>query len=121
MDAVAGRAAVEGVDVLREMYFSQLPSEVAERAWGIASSFDGGSVATTSRFIASGVQPFASDRELRAISVPTLLVPGNDPVHPGAVSELYAESIPAVTAAPPNEPDTTGVIRDFLDRRSAGR
>ena len=115
MDAVAGRAVDEGVEVLRELYFSQLPGAMAERAWEIASGFDAASVSATSRFIASGVQPFESAHDLEAIRVPTLLIPGDDPVHPRAVSDLYARSIPGVRVTPAAGPDVPRAIGDFLD------
>jgi pimeloyl-ACP methyl ester carboxylesterase len=115
MDSVAGRAIDEGIDVLRPMFFSQLPSGTAERAWKIASEFDPASVVATSRFIASGAQPFESVRELRSIRAPTLLVRGDDTTHPSHVSDLYAGAIADCTVVPATEPDTAGAIRDFCD------
>lgn len=115
MDAIASRAVAEGVEVLREMYFTQLPEAVAERAWAIASGFDAGSVAATSRFIASGVQPFESSGELRSLRVPTLLVRGDDTVHPPGVSDLYAASLSDVTVVSAVGAEVTQAIRDFMD------
>jgi pimeloyl-ACP methyl ester carboxylesterase len=114
MDAVAGRATDEGVEVLRDLYFSRLPGARAQRAWEIASDFDAGSVSATSRFIASGVQPFEAARDLEAIRVPTLLVPGDDPVHPAAVADLYAASIPGIRTTVARGPGITRAIREFL-------
>jgi pimeloyl-ACP methyl ester carboxylesterase len=119
MDGVAGRAAAEGVEVLRTMYFSQLPQAVAERAWSMASTFDPGSVTATSRFIASGTQPFKSSQDLRAIGVPALLVRGDDAIHPAEVSDVYAKSLPDLTVVPPGGVDTTRAIRDFMDETLA--
>lgn len=115
MDAVASRAEAEGVEVLRAMYFSQLPEATALRAWGIASGFDPGSVTATSRFIASGVQPFESSKDLRALGVPALLVRGADAIHPAEISDVYAESLPNPTVVPLGGLDTTRAIRDFMD------
>ena len=119
MDAIASRAGTEGIEVLREMYFSRLPEPVAERAWSIASGFDPGSVVATSRFIASGVQPFDRVEDLASVGVPTMLVPGNDDVHPPSISSAYARSIPECVVPPSNETDVTGVIRSFLERNAA--
>ncbi len=115
MDAVASRAVAEGVEVLREMYFSQLPEAMAQPAWAMASTFDPGSVTTTSGFIASGVQPFRSTHELHNLAVPVLLVRGADAIHPTEISDLYAESVPDLTVVPPGGTDTTHAIRAFMD------
>jgi pimeloyl-ACP methyl ester carboxylesterase len=115
MNAVASRAAAEGVEVLRAMYFSQLPEAMAQRAWGMASGFDPGSVTATSGFIASGAQPFKSSQDLQGIGVPALLVRGGDPVHPAEISDVYAESLQDLTVVPLSGVDTTPAIRDFMD------
>lgn len=121
MDAVASRAIAEGIDILRPMYFSQLPQGVAERAWQVASRFDAGSVVATSRFIASGAQPFDSIRELRSIHVPTLLVRGNDETHPSEISDAYAASIPDCRVLPASDVDMVREIGAFCDSVLAGR
>ncbi len=118
MDAVASRAGAEGIDVLRPL-FARLPDGVRQRAWQLVSGFDAASVVATSRFIASGAQPFGSNRELRSIRVPTLLVRGDDPQHPAEVSEVYAESITGCTVVPATDSDTAGAIRDFCDAVTA--
>lgn len=114
MDSVAERASIEGVGVLRPMY-APLPDGIRERAWQIASGFDPGSVVATSRFIASGAQPFSSSRELRTIRAPTLLVRGEDDQHPAEVSDLYAASVPDCTVLPATGTDIVRAIRDFCD------
>lgn len=114
MDSVASRASVEGIEVLRPLY-EELPDGIRQRAWQMASGFDAGSVVATSRFIASGAQPFASSRELRSIRVPTLLVRGDDEQHPAEVSDVYARSISDCTALPATGVDTGSAIRDFCD------
>lgn len=112
MDAVASRAGSEGIDVLRSL-FARLPDGVRQRAWEVASDFDPGSVAATSRLIASGAQPFASRRDLGSIRVPTLLVRGDDEQHPPQVSDTYATSIRDCTTLPATGVDVAAAIRDF--------
>lgn len=115
MDSVASRASVEGIGVLRSLYYERLPDGVRQRAWQIVSQFDPDSVVATSRFVASGAQPFASSGELRFIGVPTLLVRGDDETHPAEVSDVYARSISDCTALPASDVDTVSAIRDFCD------
>lgn len=115
MDSVASRAGVEGIEVLRPMYLSRLPEGVGERAWRIASEFDPASVVATSRFIASGAQPFESRRELRAIGVPTLVVRGDDEQHPAEISDVYTASIADCTVRSATGTDTVQAIRDFCE------
>jgi pimeloyl-ACP methyl ester carboxylesterase len=115
MDSVASRASVEGIDVLRPMYLSRLPEGMGERAWRIASEFDPASVVTTSRFIASGAQPFASSRELGAVGVPTLVVRGDDEQHPAEISDVYAASIAGCAVHPATGTDTVLAIHEFCD------
>lgn len=114
MDSVASRASVEGIEVLRPM-FEQLPDGMRQRAWQLASGFDAASVVATSRFIASGAQPFDSSRELDSLQVPTLLVRGNDEQHPAEVSDVYAASIADCTVVPAASADLTGAMREFCD------
>jgi 3-oxoadipate enol-lactonase len=115
MDAVASRALAEGVQVLRPLY-ANLPPQAREKALEMMDRFDAASVVETSRFIASGAQPFTSAEDLRALSVPTLLVRGDDAIHPAEVSELYAENIPNCTAAPASTADVAAAIGEFCDR-----
>src|SRR5256885_12484551 len=99
MDAMASRALEEGVQVLRPLY-ANLPPEIREKALAMLDGFDAASVVATSRFIASGAQPFTSAADLRALSVPTLLLRGDDPLHPAEISDLYAGNIPGCSIAP---------------------
>jgi pimeloyl-ACP methyl ester carboxylesterase len=112
MDALASRAPAEGVQVLRPL-FANLPSEIRERVLAMLEGFDAASVAATSRFIASGAQPFRSAVDLRQVRAPTLLVRGDDPVHPAEVSDLYANDIPDCTVLPPGTTDVVGAIGRF--------
>lgn len=112
MDAVASRAVEEGIDVLRSLYFGHLPEEIAQRAWRLASEFDPASVVATSHFVASGEQPFDDEEDLHRIVAPVLLVRGNDPQHPPAVSDLYARAIPDCTVVSSGT-DPVATIREF--------
>jgi 3-oxoadipate enol-lactonase len=115
MDAVASRALEEGVQVLRPLY-ANLPPPIREKALAMVESFDAASVVATSRFIASGAQPFATPEELKSVRVPTLLVRGDDPLHPAEVSDLYAASIPGCTVLPAATEDVASAIGAFCDQ-----
>lgn len=115
MDAVASRALDEGVQVLRPLY-ANLPPDIREKALAMLEGFDAASVVATSHFIASGVQPFATAADLRSLSVPTLLIRGDDPLHPAEVSDLYAENIPGCTVAPASTVDVAAEIGAFCDQ-----
>ena len=114
MDAVASRALAEGVQVLRPLY-AGLPPEFREKALAMVDGFDAASVVATSHFIASGAQPFTSAADLRSLSMPTLIVPGGDPLHPAEVSAFYAENIPNCLVSAPAA-DVTAEIGAFCDR-----
>lgn len=116
MDAVASRALAEGVQVLRPLY-ANLPPQIREKAMAMVDGFDAASVVATSHFIASGAQPFNSAAHLRSLSMPTLIVPGGDPLHPAEVADLYAENIPDCSVAP--APDVAAEIGAFCDQASA--
>jgi 3-oxoadipate enol-lactonase len=115
MDAVASRALEEGVQVLRPLY-ANLPPPIREKALAMLEGFDAASVVATSRFIASGAQPFTTSEELRSVRVPTLLVRGDDPLHPAEVSDLYAASIPGCTVVPASTEDVAAAIGAFCDQ-----
>jgi pimeloyl-ACP methyl ester carboxylesterase len=115
MDAAASRALDEGVQVLRPLY-ANLPDGVRERALAIMEAFDPASVVATSHFIASGSQPFDSTADLSSLTLPTLLVCGDDPMHPADVSDLYAANIPNCTVVPATTTDVAQAIATFVDR-----
>lgn len=97
MDAMAAageRALAEGVGALMPL-FDRLPAAVRERAKAVVAGYDVGSVATSTRFMASGVQPFAP-AELAGLAMPVLVVPGTDPQHPRSAAEAYRRA-PRVT------------------------
>jgi len=116
MDAVANRALDEGVQVLRPLY-ANLPPGVREKALAMIEGFDAASVVTTSRFIASGAQPFGSAADLKSVHAPTLLVRGDDAIHPPQVSDLYAANIPDCAVEPASTADVAAAIGAFCDRR----
>ena len=115
LDAVASRALHEGVQVLRPLY-ANLPEAMREKALKMIEGFDAASVVATSRFIASGSQPFIADADLTRLSAPTLLVRGDDPMHPSEVSDLYAANIPDCTTVPATTADVAEIIGAFVDR-----
>ena len=114
MDAVAGRALDEGVGVLRPLY-ANLPEGTRERALAMLEGLDPASVVATSRFVASGAQPFVSAVDLTSLTRPTLLVCGDDPLHPAEVSDLYATNIPHCTVKPASTTDIADAIGAFVD------
>jgi pimeloyl-ACP methyl ester carboxylesterase len=115
MDAVASRAIDEGVQVLRPLY-ENLPPQMREKALAMIEGFDAASVVATSRFIASGAQPFTTAADLKSLRVPTLLVRGDDPLHPSEVSDIYAANLPNCRVAPSATADIAAAIGDFCGR-----
>jgi len=93
MDSLASQAVAQGIDVIRPL-FASLPGEIREQAMAVALRFDPASVASTSRFLASGAQPMQSTEELRRIRMPVLIVPGTDAMHPPEVADAYARALP---------------------------
>ena len=121
MDAVAGRAALDGIEVLKPLFYDRLPEGMRERAWQMAEGFDPASVTATSRFITSGTQPFESAEDLAAIRVPALIVPGDDEVHPAEVAGLYSESLEGAAVARTVGLDIGLAIRRFCDGLTAAQ
>lgn len=115
MDAVAGRVLEDGIEVLLPLY-DRLPEAMRERAIAMASEFDPASVVATSRFVASGVQPFGDVAELESLSMPVLLVRGGDVQHPAEISDLYAEALPQATVLPATTTDVAGAIAGLCSR-----
>jgi 3-oxoadipate enol-lactonase len=92
MEQAGRQALARGVEALRPLY-AALPPAIRERAIAMMLGFDAPSVAATTRFLASGEQPFGAARELASIEPPALLVPGSDAEHPAEVCALYAEHL----------------------------
>ena len=99
MDGFAQQALTHGIQALYPLY-DALPSPIRDHAVAMASGFDPGSVAATTQFLASGIQPFDDLHELATITAPTLLVPGQDAQHPPDIADLYAQHLPRCEMAP---------------------
>jgi pimeloyl-ACP methyl ester carboxylesterase len=105
-------ALVRGIEALIPLY-GRLPIAVRERAIEMLLSFDAASVATTTRLLASGAQPFGSADELAAIDVPVLVTPGTDAEHPLEVAELYVQHITHAQLAYPTSPELPETLARF--------
>jgi 3-oxoadipate enol-lactonase len=93
MDAMAAageRTLVDGIGALLPL-FDRLPAAIRERAKAVVAAYDPGSVAASTRFMASGVQPFVPG-DLARLEMPVLVVPGTDPEHPRSAAEAYARA-----------------------------
>lgn len=103
MGEVGQQTLQQGPGALRPL-FARLPPPVQEVAMEMIMGFDAASVAATTGFLASNVQPICSASELAAIDVPVLIVPGVDAEHPGEVADLYARHVrhPVFDPRPPN-------------------
>ena len=86
MDAAGSRAPAEGIEVMFPL-LDNLPAAMRDRARALFATYDPASVATSTRFMASGAQPCVPD-ELDLIAAPTLIVPGIDPEHPREVADV---------------------------------
>jgi 3-oxoadipate enol-lactonase len=120
MDALASRVPKEGIEVLRPLY-ADLPLQMREGALAMLEGFDAASIAATSHFIASGAQPFVSAADLKSLRIPTLLVCGDDPVHPPEISSFYAAHIPECVVAPASTVDLAGAIGAFCGNAAFAR
>jgi hypothetical protein len=96
--------------------YANLPATIREKAISMLESFDPASVVATSRFLASGAQPFDSAADLTRLEPPVLLVRGDDPVHPAEVSDLYAANIPDCTTLEASTTDIASAIGAFTAR-----
>jgi len=110
------RTRTEGIAAILPL-FEGLPAAIREIALDMARGFDPASIATTTRFLASGEGPFERLAELASLTMPTLVVPGTDPEHPAEVAERYAKVIPRAVLAEPNV-GLASAIEGFL--RGAG-
>lgn len=114
MDAAGSRAPAEGVAVLLPL-FDALPDPIRARARALVAGYDANSVASTTKFLASGAQPFARGADLAALAMPTLLVPGTDPYHPREVADVYATNVPNVVMREAEPADYVDAIVAFLE------
>lgn len=116
MDAAGQRCVRDGIEVLFPL-LDALPEPVRERGRKVFATYDPRSVAATTRFYASGAQPFASGRELAAIAVPTLLVPGIDDTHPREMADVYRQNLRDCTFREVDPAAFGTAIADFIDGR----
>jgi hypothetical protein len=107
-----GRTLEEGVEALAPL-FEQLPEAMRTAALEMVRSFDPGSVAATTRLLASCEQPFASPQNLGAIDVPALVLPGIDPEHPAEIAQLYVQHLKKPIVVDQSAPDMVQRIADF--------
>lgn len=112
MHAAATAAVESGIEALLPL-FDALPDPIRERARRMAASFDPGSVAATTGFLASGAQPFLDASDLAAIAAPAALVPGADPEHPAEVAAVYASAIPGCAVREVGPGDYPAVIAEL--------
>lgn len=113
--AAAGREAlVNGMGAFDPL-LEGLPAEMREAARAVVRGYDAESVAATTAFMASGLQPFGRAEELAAIGCPALVVPGVDPTHPREVAEVFAKGIAGAEVV--ETADYAGAIAGFVGRR----
>ena len=112
MKQLAQRSVHDGVEALHAL-FDHLPPPMREPAEDMASRFDPRSVAASARFLASGAQPFDAATELETLAAPTLVVAGEDEVHPAEVAALYAAHIPECVIVDQANTDVAKTIDGF--------
>lgn len=112
MNAAGARAPAEGMTVMDPLV-DRLPPEIRERARALFRTYDPASVATSTAFMASGAQPFASAAELARVAAPVLVVPGTDPQHPAGYAEHLSRHLPRCTVRAGTEPDYATLIADW--------
>jgi 3-oxoadipate enol-lactonase len=105
-------AGPEGLEALRPLY--QATPALSAYFDAVVGSWDLASLKATTAFMASGAQPIVSPDDLAAVAVSTLLIPGDDPMHPAEVSALYAAKIPGCIVAGVDETDPIGGFCDRL-------
>jgi len=113
------RAAVEGMGAFRPL-FERLPAPTRDIVLQMMLDFDPASVLATTRFLASGVQPMSSARDLAAIDAKVVILPGADPQHPREIAELYARNARDSVLVDQSAPDHLERIRALCDG-STGR
>lgn len=118
--ADAGERALEqGVEALRPL-FDSLPAPIRDVAIEMMLGFDAGSVAATTRFLARNEQPMESVRELEAISVPVVVLPGIDPQHPAEIAALYVQHLRHSVVVEQTAPDMKEKITRFCSELDWG-
>jgi pimeloyl-ACP methyl ester carboxylesterase len=113
MERFGARAAAEGIEALLPV-FDALPEPLRMRAKDTARTYDPASVASLTRFMNSGAQPFARAADLARIGAPTLIVPGADPTHPPEVAAHLAAHIRGATVRDASPDAYASVIGAWL-------
>lgn len=112
MGEAGERTLRHGVSALRPL-FDGLPEPVRGVALEMMFGFDAASVAATTQFLASCEQPMRSLRELAAIEVPVMVLPGTDPQHPAELATWYAEHLRYVALVEQTDPKVLERIASF--------
>lgn len=112
MGEAGERTLQQGVNALRPL-FEGLPEPVRGVALEMMLGFDAASVAATTRFLATNEQPIGSVRELAAIAVPVMVLPGTDAQHPTEVATLYAQHLCHAQTVEQTDPDAIERITRF--------
>ena len=101
LDRVMSSAGDKGFDALRQFY--QASPAMAAYFDANVGDWDLASFRATTAFMAGGAQPFERAADLAVLDCPTLVIPGDDPMHPAEVAALIESAIPGcVTRPAPN-------------------
>lgn len=94
MDAQAACGRQTLVDGMSAMFplLEHIPAQYRDGARATIATYDPATTAAITAFLAVDEPPFTR-AELSTIRVPTLLVPGADPMHPPEVAEVYRASL----------------------------
>jgi pimeloyl-ACP methyl ester carboxylesterase len=113
MDELGRRAARGGVSALRPIY--EASPAMAAYFDAVSPTWDAGSFAATAALMGSLAQPFERQADLRRLTCPTLLIRGDDPMHPADVSDVFAAEIPGCVVRPPAQDAESAIaIADFI-------
>lgn len=112
MDSYGQKVPDNGIQSLFPL-FEKLSPTIRERAVSIIKTFDPLGIASTTRFLASGEQPFSLESDIQRISQPTFLVAGNDPLHPTEIAELYQRHFSSIVVSSSDQ--ITDEIKIFLN------
>jgi 3-oxoadipate enol-lactonase len=113
---LAARVAAEGNSAFDPMFEANGMQAMA-RAFLMVH--DPLSVAAWGDFMARGDQPFTTFDEVARIAVPTLIIPGDDEMHPRSIADQYRSALPHAdwVEAPLNDPAAlAGAIAAFCGR-----
>lgn len=112
--AEAGARALRDGMAAFDPLVATLPAALQDGVRALFATYDPASVAASTAFMDAGVQPFADGDALRAIRVPTLVIPGRDDTHPREVAARYASRIAGATVVEADEPALADAIGAFL-------